>query len=277
MPLWELLGALSCFFERGAEWLNSETLNVVFETAADASAAFMAASKPIPVAVGVPPVPQVWREAREELVKGKSDKWARKGARTRVWLRMARAEDTEEFAVSTAGAKTHGLLGESLRRKAAQEERRERLRRAAAAQREADAQARADALATMDSRASGRGAGRSEAGSKRVVVLGGGAAAPTSLRQGARGLRITSSIDKGGSSPAPAPEPVPAVGALSFRKAAAPQLVKRERDAEASDAALPVDWAAAAHHDGGAGALAADADVCEVPTDLDSKRGRPAE
>ncbi|KAA0146167.1 hypothetical protein FNF31_07847 [Cafeteria roenbergensis] len=59
------------------EWLNSETL-VVFETADDAARALNAIGRPIPSAPGVPSVPAVWREAERPLVKGKSDKWARK-------------------------------------------------------------------------------------------------------------------------------------------------------------------------------------------------------
>ena len=78
----------------------------------------------------MPSVPAVWREAERPLVKGKSDKWARKGATTRVWLRPATADDVESKAVSTAGARTHGLLGENIRRKEAQAKREARMLRA---------------------------------------------------------------------------------------------------------------------------------------------------
>ncbi|KAA0150118.1 hypothetical protein FNF29_05558 [Cafeteria roenbergensis] len=155
------------------EWLNSETLNVVFETADDAARALNAIGRPIPSAPGVPSVPAVWREAERPLVKGKSDKWARKGATTRVWLRPATADDVESKAVSTAGARTHGLLGENIRRKEAQANREARMLRA-----QERAQQRAlDKLLELDPRVQDRTAGLADGGARRHVVLHGAAGA----------------------------------------------------------------------------------------------------
>ena len=137
---------------------------MVFETADDAARAITAVGRPVPAVPGVPAVPSVWLEAEQPLVKGKSDKWARKGATTRVWLRPATADDIEEKAVSTAGARTHGLLGENLRRKEAQAKRQARMLRAQ--QREQERM-----LLELDPRIRGHSVGGTDHGWKRQIVL----------------------------------------------------------------------------------------------------------
>jgi hypothetical protein len=105
---------------------------VVFRDPSNARRAFLSMGRAIPRVSGVPPVPEVWRAGLRAIVKGRSDKWAKKGSTTEFWMRPARSGDTEANAVSTAGAKTHGLLGERLRKEEIQRRRRERLERARA-------------------------------------------------------------------------------------------------------------------------------------------------
>jgi len=187
-----------------AEWLNSETLNVVFETAAEAARALRGAGKAVPTAPGVPGVPSQWLEGKGPLVKGKSDKWARKGAVTRVWLRPATADDTEENAVSTAGARTHGLLGERLRQQDAARKRQERMQKA---RERAERRFEMEEATRLDPRLAGAAPGMSASGTRRTVVLaaGGGGA-----RQGGSDVVLDRAAE--------APRRL-ALGQLSFRSA----------------------------------------------------------
>lgn len=204
---------------------------MVFETADNASRALAAIGRPIPTAPGVPGVPEVWREAERPLVKGKSDKWARKGAVTRVWLRPATADDVESKAVSTAGARTHGLLGENIRRKEAQAKRQARMLRA----QERAEQRVLDKLMELDPRVTDRSAGRTDGGGRRHVMLHGAA--------GAGPAPVLHSLTHVSMLGAVAPSSLLPPGPLSFVKrkpaqaAASAEADKAESPAEAQSAA----------------------------------------
>ena len=88
----------------GIEWLNGESVVCWFADAGSASRALAALTQVVPQVPDVPRVPPQWREAVHTLIKGKTDRYARKGTRTHVWMRPATAMDSADHTVKTRGA-----------------------------------------------------------------------------------------------------------------------------------------------------------------------------
>jgi hypothetical protein len=90
------------------EWLNGDSLNLIFQDEATARRALELNSEPIPICPEVESVHPDWRICLKPLVKMKTDKYAPEGAETTVYLRFATSIDTKANAVKTRGARSQG-------------------------------------------------------------------------------------------------------------------------------------------------------------------------
>ena len=90
------------------EWLNGDSLNLIFQDEATAKRALELNSEPIPICPEVESVHPEWRICLKPLVKMKTDKYAPEGAETTVYLRFATSIDTKANAVKTRGARSQG-------------------------------------------------------------------------------------------------------------------------------------------------------------------------
>jgi hypothetical protein len=90
------------------EWLNANSLNVLFEDEASAARALELCSEPVPVCPGVDTVAGVWRVALKPLLKLATDKYAPAGSVTTIYLRRSTSADTKGLAPASRGPKTHG-------------------------------------------------------------------------------------------------------------------------------------------------------------------------
>jgi hypothetical protein len=90
------------------EWLNGDSLNLIFQDEATAKRALELNSEPIPICPEVESVHPDWRICLKPLVKMKTDKYAPEGAETTVYLRFATSIDTKANAVKTRGARSQG-------------------------------------------------------------------------------------------------------------------------------------------------------------------------
>lgn len=90
------------------EWLNGDSLNLIFEDEGTAKRALELNSEPVPVCVGIETVHPDWRICLRPLVKMKTDKYAPEGAETTVYLRFATSSDTKGNAAKTQGARSQG-------------------------------------------------------------------------------------------------------------------------------------------------------------------------
>lgn len=90
------------------EWLNGDSLNLIFQDEGTAKRALELNSEPVPVCVGIETVHPDWRICLRPLVKMKTDKYAPEGAETTVYLRFATSSDTKGNAAKTQGARSQG-------------------------------------------------------------------------------------------------------------------------------------------------------------------------
>lgn len=90
------------------EWLNGDSVNLIFQDEGTAKRALELYSEPVPICVGIEIVHPDWRICLRPLVKMKTDKYAPEGAETTVYLRFATSLDTKSKAVKTQGARSQG-------------------------------------------------------------------------------------------------------------------------------------------------------------------------
>jgi len=90
------------------EWLNGDSVNLIFQDEGTAKRALELYSEPVPICVGIETVHPDWRICLRPLVKMKTDKYAPEGAETTVYLRFATSLDTKLKAVKTQGARSQG-------------------------------------------------------------------------------------------------------------------------------------------------------------------------
>lgn len=90
------------------EWLNGDSVNLIFQDEGTAKRALELYSEPVPICVGIETVHPDWRICLRPLVKMKTDKYAPEGAETTVYLRFATSLDTKSKAVKTQGARSQG-------------------------------------------------------------------------------------------------------------------------------------------------------------------------
>jgi hypothetical protein len=90
------------------EWLNGDSVNLIFQDEGTAKRALELYSEHVPICAGIETVHPDWRICLRPLVKMKTDKYAPEGAETTVYLRFATSLDTKSKAAKTQGARSQG-------------------------------------------------------------------------------------------------------------------------------------------------------------------------